>query len=33
MEELGIIIAPNGEYMKFGKWVFRSERKDEDSHV
>ena len=33
MEELRIIIAPNGEYMKFGKWVFRSERKDEDSHV
>lgn len=33
MEELGIIIAPNGEYMKFGKWVSRIERENEDSHV
>ncbi len=33
MEELGIIIAPNGEYMKFGKWIPRTERNEEDSNV
>ena len=33
MEELGIIIAPNGEYTKFGKWLPRIERNEEDSHV
>lgn len=33
MEELGIIIAPNGEYIKFGKWIPRIERNEEDSHV
>ena len=33
MEELGIIIAPNGEYTKFGKWLPRIERNEEDNHV
>lgn len=33
MEELGIVIAPNGEYMKFGKWSPRVERDEEDSNV
>lgn len=33
MEELGIIIAPNGEYIKFGKWIPRIERNEGDNHV